>query len=369
MRKRGYRTNKRMLRAAFPAMLLAVSMMTGCGASGGSSYDAKNGMPMAEEAVAEEYMDGGIYGNAAGAVMEKAEAGVAEGAEAKADVQDMDRKLIKNVDMSVETEAFDTLLANVKQKVDALGGYIENSNIYNGSYTSNYRSRSASITARIPAQRLDDFVSDVAEQSNVMRKNEYVEDVTLRYVDLESHKKALQAEQKSLLSMLESAQTIEDIITINAQLTDVRYQIESMESQLRTYDNKINYSTINLDIEEVAVYTPYVPKSAGERISEGFVRNLYRVGNGVKEFVIELIIALPLILTAAIIIGMLAGITYVIIRAGEKRAAKNKEKREQLYGRKQTAQGGLRHPGGTPERRQVNPDESSHRTEDSNHVQ
>ena len=48
-------------------------------------------------------------------------------------VQDTSRKLIKNVDMSVETEEFDTLLANVEKRIEALGGYIETSNVYNGS--------------------------------------------------------------------------------------------------------------------------------------------------------------------------------------------------------------------------------------------
>ena len=60
------------------------------------------------------------------------------------------------------------------------------------------------------------------------RKSESTEDVTLQYVDLQSHKKALLAEQESLLSMMEQAESIEDIIAINEQLTDVRYQIESM---------------------------------------------------------------------------------------------------------------------------------------------
>lgn len=368
MKKRGNQQRYSKL-AVLLGALLAGSLLTGCGASGKSAGQA----PMeavAEEAAADMAADGGIYENASGA-MEKTEAETAqkENGTAGEDAAQTDRKLIKNVHMSVETEAFDALLENVKQRVDALGGYIETSNVYNGSYTSDYRARSASLTARIPAQRLDDFVTDVAEQSNVMRKDEYVEDVTLRYVDLESHKKALMAEQESLLSMLENAQTIEDIIAINAQLTDVRYQIESMESQLRTYDNQIHYSTVNLQIEEVAVYTPYAPKTAGERISEGFVRNLHRVANGAKEFVIRFIIALPLLVTAAVGIAIVAGITFVLIRSSEKRAAKLREKREQANGRKQTAKGGLCNAGGTPQRRQVNPDEPSHRTEDRDHLE
>lgn len=303
---------------------LAVTAISGCGSSG-SGYEAATDTAAASMEAAVESWDGGIYENSAMADEAKAEEEYGE-TDVAENVQDQNRKLIKNVDMSVETEEFDLLIRNVEQKVSELGGYVEQSNVYNGSYTSNYRSRSASITARIPAQKLDQFITDVAEQSNVTRKSESVEDVTLQYVDLESHKKALKAEQESLLSMLEQAESIEDIITINEQLTDVRYRIESMESQLRTYDNKINYSTVYLDVTEVEQYEPYVAKSTSERISEGFMKNLRRVGNGIANFFIELVIALPIIVTAAVIIGILALIIYAISKAGEKRAAKRRER-------------------------------------------
>ena len=68
--------------------------------------------------------------------------------------------------------------------------------------------------------------------------------MTLQYVDLESHKKALTTEQDRLIELMEQAETVEDIITIEGRLSEVRYQLESMESQLRTYDNKIDYSTV-----------------------------------------------------------------------------------------------------------------------------
>ena len=43
-------------------------------------------------------------------------------------------------------------------------------------------------------------------------KNESVDDVTLRYVDVDSHKKALETEQERLLALLEKAENVEDII-------------------------------------------------------------------------------------------------------------------------------------------------------------
>ena len=71
-----------------------------------------------------------------------------------------ERKLIKNVDMNVETREYDKLLSAVENKVTELGGYIESLDAYNGSSYYNYRStRNANMTIRIPKDRLDDFLN------------------------------------------------------------------------------------------------------------------------------------------------------------------------------------------------------------------
>ena len=310
--------------------LVAVLFLTaaGCGASSSQTDSAvMENASMDSGAASEGAGSGGtIYENASAFQEEAVESDGDQTTGEKNAETGESRKLIKTVDMSVETDAFDILLANVEQRAKELGGYIERSDVYNGSYTSDYRSRNASLTARIPSGRLEEFVTEVSDQSNVTNKSEYVEDVTLQYVDLESHKKALYAEQESLLSMLEQAESIEDILAINAQLTDVRYRIESMESQLRTYDNQIDYSTVYLNVEEIERYDPGEKTGAADRIREGFVKNLRRVGNGISNFFIELIIALPLLVTAAAVLGICIGIVFLAIRLGEKRSAAKKGK-------------------------------------------
>ena len=79
-----------------------------------------------------------------------------------------DRKLIRTVNLSVETESFDALLDSIQEKVTELGGYVERMDENNGSvyyHTNNYRN--ASITARVPADQLDAFLDVMAENSNI----------------------------------------------------------------------------------------------------------------------------------------------------------------------------------------------------------
>ena len=92
----------------------------------------------------------------------------------------------------------------------------------------------------------------MSEEANVTYSSESTEDVTLAYTDMQSHVAALRTEQETLLSMLGQAQSMEDILAIQTQLTQVRYEIESYESQLRVYDNQVDYSTVYLDIGSCA---------------------------------------------------------------------------------------------------------------------
>ena len=130
-----------------------------------------------------------------------------------------DRKLIKTVNMDVETREYDKLLSAVENKVTELGGYIESLDAYNGSTYYSYRStRNANLTIRIPKDRLEEFQNTVSELGNVTSRSENVQDVTLTYVDLQSHRDALRTEQERLLQLLEQAESVEDIITIEQRL-------------------------------------------------------------------------------------------------------------------------------------------------------
>ena len=192
------------------------------------------------------------------------------------------------------------------------------------------------MTIRIPKENLDTFLSEMDEQSNIVSRSESVSDVTLQYVDLESHKKALLTEQSRLLELMEQAETVEDIITIESRLSEVRYQIESMESQLRTYDNKIDYSTVYLSVDEVERYTPGDDISTGERIREGFLDSLRGVGNGFKNFGIWFVINLPYLIVWAVLIVAAIFIFCKIRKHTAKRRAKRKAERVSPYGQQQS---------------------------------
>ena len=72
---------------------------------------------------------------------------------------------------------------------------------------------------------------------------------------------SLNAYKSLILELLEKAGTVEDIITIEGRLSEVRYQLEAYASQLRTFDNQVDYSTVHINISEVERETKVEPKT------------------------------------------------------------------------------------------------------------
>nr|WP_297770153.1 DUF4349 domain-containing protein [uncultured Butyrivibrio sp.] len=280
-------------------------MLSACGSSKGDSFATS-----ASYAPQEAYDTNGVYDYEAAEFAEEAK--MADNSFDQAEqVVDTSRKLITTMNISTETEDLDLVLSGVQNKVKELGGYVESSNIYNGSsYSGRVSNRSASLSLRIPADKLDQFVVTLDEGTNITNKSTNVEDVTLSYVDIESRKKALKAEEARLLEIVESAETVEDIIKVEERLSEVRYQLESIESQLRTYDNKITFSTVYLDITEVTQYTPTEQKGVIERIAEGFVNSCKSVWNAIVEFFVWFVIHIPQI----IVLGLVVIVIILLIK-------------------------------------------------------
>ena len=135
--------------------------------------------------------------------------------------------------------------------------------------------------------------------------SETADDVTLQYVDTESRIKALQVEQERLLELLSKAETMADLLEIEARLTDVRYELERYTANLRGLDNKVNYATVSLNIRQVRVLTEPEPETLWQRISRGFGDNLEDIGEDLTDFVVWLVVYSPqLILIAAVVIAI-----------------------------------------------------------------
>lgn len=296
------------------SLLLCVCLLLTLTACGGSSKsEAMYAAPMEEAAV-----------EAPAAMADNAAS--LKGAESGSTALPEGRKWIITIDMNVETDNLDTLMADLDQKINALGGYVEDQNIHNGSNYASRRYRSANLTIRIPDEKVDQFTDDISGLANVVSQNLRREDITLKYVATSSRVTALETEEARLLELLAKAETMEDLLEIEARLTDVRYELENYASQLRLYDNQVDYATIYLYIDEVQEYTPVEDPTFLERIKNTFSDSLEGLGDGIVNITVFLVGNSPYLLT-------FGAIAFVIIklakRPGKIRFRKKNQQEEQ----------------------------------------
>lgn len=216
-------------------------------------------------------------------------------------------KIITKVSLEVETRDFDNLVTAIKDDIARLGGYEEKTEISGNGYRYQNTSRYAYIVARIPKDRLNEFVETVKENGNVINESSTSENVTLQYVDTESRKRALEIEQERLFELLEKTESLEDIVTLESRLSSIRHELQMYETELRTIDNQVEYCTVTMTIYEVDRITPVEGKETiAARIKNGFGKTIYNISEGMKDFVVWFVVNLPYMVIWAVVI--LAGL-------------------------------------------------------------
>ena len=302
--------------------VLSVLVLSGCGGSM-SMNDTASSSPAAEATSGygmEKSEKAEISDTADNADYDTAVDGSSNADAVKNAGEQASRKLIVTETLTVETREFDAFYAAVSQNVEALGGYIESSEI---SGALEYQDRYANFRIRIPADKLGEFVSAVDENGTVVYDSRSTDDVTLQYVDTESHLKALKTEEETLLTLLEQAKKLSDVFDIQERLTEVRYEIESYTSQLRVYDNQVDYSTVNLSVNEVARETSPEQKGFWAEASSRFSDRLYWVGRAFRGFGIWFIGNIPVFAVLAVIIILIVLLIRRQLRKKEKHRKNN----------------------------------------------
>ena len=270
------------------ALLLLLGLLAGCGAK-----EEAAAPEAAPEAAPMEPMEEEVLFDEAASEVGESSTSLPE-----------NQKLIRTVYMDAETQSMTDLLVWMDGRVAALGGYYEQKSVYRrGSRDDGSFYHSGDFMIRIPAQNLDQFVSLVGENANVTSTSESTENVTLTYVSTQSRVEALEVEQDRLLELLENAETMEDLLTIEERLTDVRWELENYASQLRVLDNQVNYSTIHLSVWEVDEPTVIVERTVWQKIGDGFSENAGDMWDGLVNTFIWLITVIPYLIPLALIAG------------------------------------------------------------------
>ena len=294
------------------ALLITLALlMTFIGCSKGGAYDSGINGSLSEKPMigAPEYSGGSSNSDGIGKLPEDGTANPSD-------------KIIKTVTTSMSTTEYDSLIEKLYEAIKTVGGYTDNERI---SGSAPYRT--ANITIRIPAEKLEEFKTVLSGLGNVTYYNASKVDVSLTYSTLKARVDTLTTEIGVIEELFEIAKADGDISRISElerRLTDIKMQKAEAEAQLAVYDNSIAYSTVNLEVNEVREYVAPEPEpelNAFQRIGRDFVNNLKRVGNFFVEFFVWFIGSLPIIM---IWVAIGAAALTLFIKLRRARAEKNK---------------------------------------------
>ena len=122
--------------------------------------------------------------------------------------------------------------------------------------------RVASLTIRVPSERFTEALRQLrALDGDVVSSTVDGKDVTDQFVDLKARLTAKQAEEQRYNALLTRAGTIDEILKIDAALSNVRTQIEQLQGQVNSIASRTQFSTITMTITPaiLSVVTPPTP--------------------------------------------------------------------------------------------------------------
>lgn len=219
---------------------------------------------------------------------------------------DTERKIHFSADVRMESKEFDSLLSGLSNQAIELGGYVSESRL---SGNSEERNRYASVTFQIPTENYQQFMNTLGSMGNIVEKNEYGEDLTITYHDTETRLKTLLIQEERILELLEQADTMEDILSIEQRLSEIRYEKEYLTTTMNELSSLVSYATIRTDVYEVGELT-----EQQEGIGYLFADSFGRFGNFLANIGKVLIYIFPYLILAGIIVAVV-----IVIARGRRR--------------------------------------------------
>lgn len=191
-------------------------------------------------------------------------------------------KIIKTGDLAIESETFDETDNFIRTTVDSYSGILAERSI-----SGMLGSRWASYTVRIPSASFDDFFYDITGRCTVTSQSISAEDVTERYTDLATQLETNQKKYDRLLELMDKAETLADIYSIESEITTTEYEIDRITGILNGLDSRISYSTIYINVAETNQETtiPQEP-SFGASLSAALKNGTSSAVSGIQRLIL-----------------------------------------------------------------------------------
>lgn len=262
---------KKNWRELLSLLLITVGLLTGCGGANTSKSltMSDSAASVANTMAREDYSGGVAYDNAELATEEMAVEG-GEGATAsqgkeQTQISDnvtlLEEKLVYHCNLDIETLDYPATMVSIKETISKYGGVIQSESESDSGhdwYYADYRKTGGTmhnyLEVRIPSKDYQNFLSELDGVGKIIAKSTSVDNISQKYYDTTAQIEALQIQEKNLLAMLEKCETIEDMITVEQRLSEVQYELNTLQTNRRYMDMDVAYSYVNISVSEVMEY-------------------------------------------------------------------------------------------------------------------
>lgn len=221
-----------------------------------------------------------------------------------------DALIVRTASLELEVDDVATVLGDARREVAALGGYVAGSDEYDQG-----EHRWASVTYRVPVDRFEAAIAALRGLSTrVVRESTQSAEVTATVVDLDARIANLRASEAALVDIMDRAGRIEDVLSVQMRLEDVRGQIEQLEAQRANLADQAALSTL-----AVSWFTPVAAVTVAQEgwdllaeVDAALAQTLEAL-QGVASLIVWLtvvalpLLGVPLLLLAAIIVLLRRG--------------------------------------------------------------
>jgi hypothetical protein len=159
--------------------------------------------------------------------------------------QVLDRMVIRTAQVSIEVADMESALAQAREIASRAGGFVSASDTHVEKVNDQDRTV-ANLTLQVRSSSADSSMSELRALGKVTAESSGSQDVTDEYVDLDSNLRNLQASEAAILKLMDRATQIQDVLSLQRELTNVRGQIERIQGRKTYLERRTDMATITV---------------------------------------------------------------------------------------------------------------------------
>jgi hypothetical protein len=225
----------------------------------------------------------------------------------------LNRKIIYSATIDIVVESFGSITDDVVALAKRFDAYIADSRLSGASGTN----RSGTWKIRVPIARFEEFVNQAKDLGELRSAATESQDVSEEYYDVDARIRNKTKEEERLLKLLEEHPgKLQEVITIERELSRVHEELERMQGRLRVLADLTTMTTVNLVITEIRNYEPPRAPSFATRVRRAFEGSIESLQSTGEEAVVAAAALAPWLTVLGICAVPCYGIAHRLRRRG-----------------------------------------------------